>query len=336
MSESREKIYRKSIIAARTRNVNMIILILILALITVVAAVIVTGVTGSASGILARFYAIEAVNKIDIYISQDLSLIQKVAHSKVVTEWFADEKNQEKKLAAFNEIMDFADLIQNAELYIGIHESLNEFSLLSGSTLADFVSNDTLDLSNPVNDWYYECINSPHDYNLKIDLDKFSNSWRLWVNHKVMLNKKILGVFCSGLEIDTVLNDVFSQYDNEDVKGFVIDNRGRIKMDSANYNIHVEENDIFIHMASPDPVFALTINSFLEKIDGYFGSRTQPDVIKLSKGPYGYASIAPISYSDWSVVTLFNSRSLFSAIHFLPLLLVMLAAFIFYTVTNSI
>jgi signal transduction histidine kinase/CheY-like chemotaxis protein len=327
---------QKSRIAARVRNIGMLLLVLILGLIATVSTVMVARVTDSAAKDFARFYSVEAVNNFSSYISQDLALVRKVSHSKAVTAWFADEENQEKKIAAYNEMMDYASLLQSTELYFGIEGSLNEFSVDNEAIIADFVSGARLNPSDPMDAWYFECVNSDHDYVFNIDIDKFSEQWRLWINHKVEYGGDVVGVFCSGLKIDEVLDEMFSIYDLQSVRGYVINNYGIIQLDSALYNTFEEENTRHIHDTNPDPAFRRAIDSYLENIGDFFGPDARPEVIKLSRRPYGYVSLAPIPNSNWSVVTFFNNNSLFSITNFLPLLATMLSAFVLFIVAINV
>ena len=326
---------QKSRIAARVRNINMILLIIVLVLISVIATIIVAGITEEASEELAFFYSLEAVEKFDSYMKRDLALVQKVACSKAVTEWFADEGDPEKKAAAYHEMMDYADLLQLAELYFGINGSLNEYSVSNGAALSDIAPYSTLGRGDPDNAWYYELIASDKDYVYNIDIDKLAHRWRIWINHKVISNDEVVGVFCSGLRIDTVLESMFARYDEKNVKGFIIDKNGVIQLNGANSDYYMKGETDYIQTESADPAFKNFIDSYLSDIDGYFVAGTNPEIIKLSKGAYGYASVAPINDSDWSVVTLFNKNSLFNISNFLPLVLALAVAFVLYVLANN-
>jgi len=330
------KLFIKTRLATHVRNINMLLLAIVIIMIIAMTGVLVTGITGDASKDLARFYSIEAVEKFNAYISRDLALVQKVSRSNAVTNWFADEGNQEKRTAAYNEMMDYADLLQSVELYFGIYGSLNEFSINAGATLDEFVPYDRLSPDNPDNAWYYECMDSENEYVLNIDIDKYSGRWRLWINHKVFDEHGFVGIFCSGLRIETVLSDMYGQYDVKNVRGYIIDKYGSIQMDSSHYELHTENVNLHIRTASSDPVFINTINSYLGKIDGYFDKQMQPEVFELSSGPYGYVAIAPIYGTDWSAVTFFNTGSLFSITKLYPLLIVMLSAFFLYTIAGNL
>jgi signal transduction histidine kinase/ActR/RegA family two-component response regulator len=326
---------KKNRLVAHVRIINALLLAFVLILITSMAAVLITDITGDASENLARFYSIESVEKFNAYISWDLALIQKVSRSKAVTSWFADEENQEKKITAYNEMMDYAELLQSVELYFGVHGSLNEFSVNAGASLDEFVPYDKLDPLNPDNAWYYECMASENEYVLNIDIDKLHQRWRLWINHKVLDGENFVGIFCSGLRIGTVFYDMYGQYDVNSVKGYVINKDGMVQMDSTHYELFTDETGHHIHEASSDRAFTRAIDSHLEKISGFFDRQMQPVVVKLGSGPYGYAAIAPIYDTDWSVVTLFNNKSLFSITKLFPLLIVLLFAFVLYTIAGS-
>jgi len=329
------KPYQKTGIVARVRNANMILLVMVLASITVMAVMMIRGITDDASRELARFYSIEAVEKFNSYISRNLFLVQKVSRSKAMTSWLADESNHAKKITAYNEVMDSAGILKSPLLYVGVQETLNEYAVKSGLRIEDFVPHDWFNPSITRNDWYYDCINSPNEYTLNIDIDKVTHTRLLWINHKVIDGGNILGVFCASLPFDNVLQALFARYDAGNVKGYVIDRDGFVQMDSSLSSISKEDHKIIPEEES-DPVLAAVIKSHLEKIEGYFGSDETPQVIKLTKGPYQYVSIEPIVGSDWSVVTFFSNKSLFSIWRLLPLLIFMLSAFVLYTFLENI
>ena len=309
----------------------MFLLLLVLGLISATSAIMIKSITGDASEDLARLYSIEVVEKFNSYMSRDLFLVHMVSHSNAVSSWFADENNQQKKAAAFDVIMTYAGLLQSHRMYFGIHRSLNEYTILDDTELDNFVPFSWLDPLVSANKWYFDSVLSKYDYTLNIDIDKYTNTSRLWINHKVIDDGTFAGIFCSGLPLDEVSHNLFHRYDAENVKGYVIDRNGFVKMDSTLAGFYFEEAGGRIREANSNPLLASAIESYLDSVEDYFESNVQPVVVKLHDRPYGYVSIAPISGSDWSVVTLFNSGSLFSVAKLLPLLLAMLSAFLLYT-----
>jgi len=330
-----DKLAHKSILAARARHFDMIVLVLILVITSVTTALIVISITGSASGNLARLYSLEVVGKFSSYLNRELFFVEKVSRSRAVTNWYASEDDPVKKEMAYNEMMDYAEMLEKSNLYIVIDKSLNEYSLIGKVPLEDLSHFERIDPSDPYNQWYYECTSSKNSYTLNIDIDKVTKLRYLWINHKVMDGSTLVGAFCSGLVFDEVINNLFIHYSAGNVIGYVIDRHGIIQMQSTPADFDPEEN-IHIRDKSADPAFYSVIESYLSGISDFFGNDAHPEVVKLSKGSYRYASIAPISGTDWSVVTFFNNQSLLSIVDFLPLFAVLLAAFIFYTLANNV
>ena len=333
---SKKFLRRRSKITARVQYINISILILILIITGIAAIIMAKGISNKSSEKLAYFYSLESVEKFNSYMIRDLALVQKVACSNAVKNWFADESDETKKIAAYKEMMDYIDLLALTELYFGINDSLNEFSIVQGTLFEEFKPYSKLNRYDPDNLWYYELINSENDYVYNIDIDKIALRWRIWINHKVISDGKLVGVFCSGLSIDNLLYDIFARYDDVNVKGFVIDKNGVIQLDSSfrdDYKIGIKK---YIKDKNDDPVFVSLIDGYLNGIDGYFDKNTQPIIKHLSEGSFDYVSIAPIENSDWSVVTFFNNNSLFKASDLLPLMLTLVSAFIIYTLANTL
>jgi len=321
-------------ISVRMRIINICLFVLVLALIIIMAVIMATDVASRASSDLAFFYSLEAMKEFNSSISRDLALVQKVARSKAVTDWFADEGDQVKKFAAYNEMMDYIGLLNSAELYFGIGRSLNEYSIRGGSIM-EFVPFDVILPDDPYNCWFFDVLSSDNEYAFNIDKDKVTHEWRLWINHKVVSGSEPVGVFCSGFQVEEILHSMFSRYKQNDVKGFVIDKHGLIQLDSDFNDYDSGKEDIHIHMESVDPAFDDFIDSYLAGIDGYFSPDSHPEVIKLSKGSYRFASVAPLTNSDWLVVTFYDSSSLFSAATLLPLVAMLISIFVLYTLASS-
>ena len=336
---------QKSRIAKRSRNMNTILLALVLFLMTIMAAVIINGINSDRARNIVRTYSMEAAEKFYAYISQDLTLVRKAAHSKALTAWSADEEDQAKKTMAFNELMDYAAIMHGNHFYLGIQKSMNEYSLMQGEdhghghelAFNDVVSHAKLNPAKAEDAWYFECVGSGNDYSIKIDIEKAFQMWHMWINHKVMADGDLVGVFCSGLRVPDVFYEIFDEekYDEKQVVGYIIDRHGVIQSSSVNHAIFYDEDNNHIHEENSDPVFSAILGSYLGNINGVFGPHSRPEVIKLAKGPFQYAAVEPISSTDWSVVVLYNTHSLAGIANIMPLLMVMLAILLIYVVGRN-
>jgi len=332
-----ESIQKKHSIEIRFRTINILIFVLMMFATAFVVMLVIDNVTEASSRDYARFYSVEAVGKFNTYMNRELGLVEKISRSNALVDWFADEKNQEKKRLAYGEALNYAEMLYSASLYFCIDDSLNEYSVDKGAAFDEFQPFDVLSEDVEYDHWYFDCVNANDDYTLNIDIDKVTDTRRLWINYKIKNTEEIIGVFCSGLQFDRLLNDLFVEYDNSNVHGYVIDKNGIIQMNSSvKDDMLYYENEHDIQDGSTDYGYINAIGTYLSDINGYFGENTEPTVIKLQSGPFSFVSIAPIANTDWTVVTFFNSASLFGMSKLLPLLYVMLITLIVHALVITI
>jgi diguanylate cyclase (GGDEF)-like protein len=323
-------------IAYRVRNMSILLLASVLLLIILIAAVIVTDITSNASEDLARHYSIEAVDKFMVFASRALFLGERISNLKAVSSWFADEENQVKRRAAYNEMIDATDLPYTASIYFVVSKSLNEYSFNSNMTYEEFLPYHVLERNNPEDYWYYDCVDSNTDYSLNIDIDRNTLTRRFWINQKVMNGNNIAGVFSSGLPFEEMAYNLFSYYDSRYVKGYIIDKNINIQIDSRDFYPDAANDDDNINTLSQNPQFTSVIKSFPVNNKGFYESGIKPALTKIDKGSFRYVSVAPIANTNWLVVIFFNNKLLFSFTKLLPLIIALLSGFLFYTVVESI
>ncbi len=329
---------------ARFRKINTLLLVIILVLVTGGGAGLIINIVEETSSNYARFYSIETVEKIGSFLNREIALIEEVSHSKALLDWFADEADPVKKEAAYFEMMDYANMLQITSLYFGIYDSLNEYSIESDAPFEEFAPFDVFDPHDLHDSWYFDSAASVNDFELNIDVDKISKTQRVWINYKVEQDGNVLGVFCSALQFDDVFFDLFGQYTDENILGMIIDADGYIQMDSSGYEDITyyddiqdfdKEEKIHIFSVNSEPAFEETVELLLAQTNEQRMAHGSPEVINLDTGNYGYASIAPISNTNWMVVTFFNSRSLFDGTLFILLIIGIISSFIIYTLFSS-
>jgi len=328
-------VYRRSI-AARARRVTVILFSLVFVIVTTAVFVLASDVTNSASENLARLYTLEAVNRFHSHVNADLTLVRKSAGSIAITRWFGNEDDQQKKAAAFDVLMDYVNLMPYTILYFGILDSQNEYIVQAGMMLYEFVPHSRFNPLDPQDVWFFNTIVSPFDYIMNFDSDKVTGTWRLWINHKVVYDGELVGVLGAGIRIEPVLRDMFAHYSERYVHGYVIDSNGNIMMCSSLMEYHFAGAGGNIHAAFAQRNLSSVIDSYLRGIYGHFDSNAQPLFVEFGRIVSEFVSVVPIPYTDWSVITFFDSRSLFSFMDLMPLIIVMLAAFLVYTLVDSI
>jgi len=346
-----EKNFNKKI-ASRIGKINILFLGIILLVVTAVSIWMFLGITDDASKTQARLYSVEAVDILGSQLDREITLLHHAANSEELIEWFSDENDIEKRVNAYERMMSYAGFFQINSLYFVVHNSLNEYSIENGAPLEKFMPFNVISLFSSNDHWYFRTIDSKHDYFLNMDVDNISNTRRLWINYKVTDNGRFLGILCSALQFDLVFYELFRNYDNQSVKGYIIDNEGYIKIDSSNNepdfsrtdsnfvradnsNFRTDNSQNILEIC-PTPESLSAVIEYLNNTGSSNSSlRIEPKIISLKEGNYRYMSLAPIPNTDWSTVTLYNSRSLFSITRLLPPVIVILSSFVIYTALSS-
>lgn len=324
------------------RIINLIWFTLIGILLFAVMTMMVRRITNTVSMDYASLYSARAIGTLNTHLNREIGLVEKAVQSKAVVDWFADEENPEKRQLAYTEMMSSIDMLYSSNLYFGIAESLNEFSIESDYTYDEFQPYDVLDPNRYTDQWYFECVSSENAYVFNVDIDKLLQRKLVWLNHKVVdENDEVIGVFCSGLQFDQVIEELFDSYDARNIRGLVIDEHGIVQMDSAITQTDdrlIFDNDRHITEYYDDPVFQSSISEHLTGIDGFFTSVPTPEVVELSNNSddYNYASIAPIEATNWSVVTFYNSSSLFEIQQLMPLFLLLVIFVLVFFIGTSV
>ena len=311
---------------------TIIALFMVSAVVIVVANIIVMqGITNDVSKGYARLNATNTSNALSNRLSGEIMLAEKAAKSDVVINWFADEYNQQKKAAALGEFLEILSVLDCKEIYIGVGGSLNEYSINDSYMVDDVKPHAILDPDYYDDAWYFECIASEHDYVLNVDIDKVSNVKRVWINCKVKSDGVPIGIMCTALEFAQTAEAILGEYDNTKARCVIIDADGVVQMDSMN----PDEGDVLNFYDVTDefnnPDFVAVLDTYLGNISGVSSSNA-PEVVELKDEDFGYVTITPILNTDWSVITFFNSSSLFSIKKLLPIFVILFSMFVFFTV----
>jgi len=333
--DKRKPLARKRRIEARLGSLSILFFLFMSSVLVVVLLLIIKNITETASRDYVRFYSVEAVNKLNAYLNRELGIVSKIARSNALTSWFANESDNDWRSVVYEEMMSYVGMLYSTELYFGINATLNEYSVKADSSFDQFKPFDMLSQAKEYDHWYFDCIASKHDYTLNIDIDKVTNQRRLWINHKVVHDGNILGVFCSGLQFGEVIKALFSSFTAANTRGFVVDSKGVIQMDSsftADYKLDEYKTERRIQEMSDDASFAAVMNGYFAA-ENYFTAEDRVQVIGLTAEPFSYASVVPIPGTNWTVVT-FYAESLFGVAKLLPLLYAMIGGLIVYTVVT--
>jgi len=287
----------------------------------------------------AERYAASSAEALSAHVAKEISILSIAIQSGDVIEWLKDEFNEEKKAYAFDVLSGIVSQLYSYNLYIGIADSLNEYRVEIWDDLNTINPVAVLDENEPKDVWFFEIINSDRPYNLSVSIDHFLQRKRVWLDYKVEYNGVPIGAICTGLEFSHIAGELFSQYENNNMRGLIVDSNGTIFMDSS-----LMENNEFLHYEYTttlkdefaDRAIIEAAEAHFRNTDGFWQDIGQPEVTRLSGGKFKYMTIAPIRHTEWSFIILSDTITLFDASYSVPIIIVVLLLLIAFAVASSL
>ncbi len=168
-----------------------------------------------------------------------------------------------------------------------------------------------LDENQPEDIWFFNTLSMNRKYDLNIDVDRFINTMRVWINVKVIDSSgNTIGVLGTGLHLEPFLSEIFTLREDKGTKSLIIDEFGAIQLDSNVYNI--KENSYEDPNSIDKTIFALSDDPvFTDAVNGYLNMSREPTLVEINEDRYDIMVLSPIRNTRWNVVTFFNSGTLY-------------------------
>ena len=328
----------------RFRIINMLIIIFILTAMLLTSALMMVRIENKASKDYARFYTMETVDILGSHLNKEIFLVQQAAKTEEIIEWFADEDNLNKKYAAYQGMLHYAGMLNIEGLYFAVKSSGNEYFINMNTPFAEFQPYNVKKPGFPQDRWFLDAVNPNFNYTLELDTAENMEIFHIWIDHKIIKDENVIGIISSGVPFKQVFEDMFGKYDARSVKGFLIDEKGIIKIDSTARGAslipgmdfaYTHNNIRHILDVNQAPDFISIINKYLTVLPVNNDTRAYPDVYKLSSKEFQFLSAAIVPNTNWLAVTLYNSSDTINIIHFLPPVVTIIIAFLFYVIAGS-
>ncbi len=327
-------------IRAKFRDMNIALFILMAVLTILFAVSGIKSIVEQVSKDYARLYTTETISTLNTYINREIGLVEKAATSKGVTLWFAAEDDPFWKEIGYYSLLGYADALYSHYLYFTISSSFNNYYIDNSTTFSGFTPFEKMSGRDPDDIWYTKLLESPNNYILTVDSDPINGQQYIWLNYKVYDdNHTVIGTVNAPMLFAQMVDKIFKNYVNEQVRGIVVDEWGNIQMDSArqnNGNSLLLSGTVKVDDLIGNDVFTDELNKYLAWLRQNPNGESRPEVFKLRTEHYGYASIAQIAGTSWSVITFYNSGTLFSITKLLPLIATVCCMLILYITAVSI
>ena len=335
---------RANRLAFRVRILYLVIPLFMVVTILGMGRLISRNIADESSRRLARQYAIEAVSNFQISTSPHFMLMQQMSRSVTISRWLANENDPVSKAMAFEEIMGYAVFVPQVYIMFTVYETLRGYNFDIGLTLEEFNYWGRLS-GGAASQWFFDTRDAEAHFSLNIQRtrpDLYGQWWLyIWSNNRMYYHGRFVGVVTVGSPFDGIFHSTFGGFDVNNKRGYIIDRNGRVRSDSS-MRLEILEEGLAIHPVLPEaaynPALAIGINKHLQRmVGGIFQIEEDTlEAIPLTKGIYRYASIAPITGTDWSVVVLSNHLGVFGGARYNPLIFVTVAALVFSVIIGNI
>lgn len=313
----------KSSIRHRLRLLMLSGVIVTLLTTSLLMGVVMWNITLNVSEEYARLYTQEFVSDFQATLGREIGLSLKAANSRSLKRWMANESDSLLKENAFEEIKQVNQLLQDQNFFVAFNHSNNVYFTDSNTHLETLEPSITLSTTDPQDIWYFRTLASDAPYLLNIDIDRYLQSMRVWVNVNVVdeVSGEPLGIAGTGLYLDPLIKSIFTKHQKFGAKTVVINEYGDIQLDSEIENI--AENSFSPSLAVDKTIFQFTDSpNFNDELKNYFNGNPSPKVFRINTGGYDFVGISPIKHTNWHVVTFFSIASLYNWSNFIPLILI--------------
>jgi len=243
---------------------------------------------------MSRQYVIESAANFQIFMNPHMRLMQQMAYSTAIARWFAYGADEDVRAAAFEAMMGHAVTMPDAYFMFSSYESLRSYDFNTELTIDEFLPWGYL-VDGGTGRWFYNTLEAEAPFIINIQRtrpDEYGHFYLyIWSNHRVYYQGQIVGVVTIGSPFADIFNAAFYGFDVYGKRGYIIDQYGAVRMDSAGI-LETTVAGIPLPPSVPEvennPALEVAITSHLQRLqDGAFPlGAPSSEAIRLTAGEY--------------------------------------------------
>jgi serine phosphatase RsbU (regulator of sigma subunit) len=147
--------------------------------------------------------------RIQMPLTRELALTDKLAHSAFIRDWLLDENDPVKRRQALTELEDFRTVFADHSYFLIADRSLHYYFNDRKNEYADHPLRYTLDPTLSRDAWYFRTRHDNQPYELNVDRDIPLNVTKVWINMRVPgPDGQMLGLVGTGLDLSDFVGHV--------------------------------------------------------------------------------------------------------------------------------
>lgn len=279
-------------------------------------------------------YALRTVTwqteKTEGVIDREVTLAQKLAHSPLLQQWSRAENDPQLTRQALAELESYRELFRDKSTFFIIDQSRHYYYSDDTLHIKQPQLKYTLNAANANDKWYFTTMRTMHDFALNVDHSEELNTTKVWIN--VILNdgQHQLGMAGTGIDLTDFLNTLLHTGDKA-ASVMLFDERGNI---TASLDSRYLPAAINGRNQTLTPVSSLISSPserqlFTQLVTQARAHPHAPFAGTLTiEGRRYMVALAYMPNLQWFDMVLIRSDALLSLRQFLPLLLLMVCAFL--------
>lgn len=188
---------------------------------------------------------------------REASLAETLARAPSVLEWAQDESDPEKRARGLAELEHYRLAFKDRSYFFVVHESGNYYFNDRDNAYASKQLRYTLSPDNPRDGWYYKTITEIRSCQLNVDNDDNIRVTKVWVNCKVQVDGRTLGVIGTGIDLSDFIREVVD-IPQVGVDSLFVDHSGAIQA-------HRDPRMVDFHSLTKDTKAKSTVFALLDR-----------------------------------------------------------------------
>jgi diguanylate cyclase (GGDEF)-like protein len=306
-------------------NLNIVVILIAVVSITLTVAIAFITMERIRNTIAEKYIELntkEVSARLDGYMKGEIFLIEHLSMSRKVVSWVENESDLEVKKQALMELESLRTVLKDNNIFM-VFDKSNSFYYVEG-IVQNYIYEPigVIEEINPRDIWYFKMKESQNNYDLNVDVDRFLNTMRVWINMKIFDdNRNIIGAIGTGIYLDTFLNDIFSTEEAGLEKVILIDQHKSIQIDSSSENIMQNSFSESEDIDKTVMIYGQGDPSFQKAIDDYYGNEIGLKIYRINNPEYDYMSITQFYNSDWNIVSFYDSSKILSLRSIYPMII---------------
>lgn len=267
-------------------------------------------------------------SELDAIINRELYVALNLSKSKQVIDWLKEEDSQDKEREALSVFATYLEDLRDDNIFIASEKTKN-FYFVEDTIPNEMEALYVLDQNLDTDDWYFMTRDTIDEYDLNVDVDRFLETIRIWININIYDGDEYIGIIGTGIELNTIFEEVLSTEENYNSQSIVFDSYGAIQL--TRDLSRIQENS-FGEVDEDKSIFSMSqAPGYKEEIVEYIKSPSKNRLIELHKDRE-FMILTPIENTDWFIGTYYNTGEIISFRDFIWLLLHTFGLFIVFII----